>query len=162
MVVEDGSGLSTADSYTTEAFADAYHLARNNEDWEGATTEEKEVALVKATSYIETRFPWSAGYKVTKDQALGWPRASATDKDGFGIDSDEIPVAVQQATADLALRALTTDLLPDEGRVTSSVKVGALEVEYADGEQETRYVNAEGILRGLIYAGGGPVEVIRA
>ena len=161
-VVEDGSGKSDANAYSTTAFADTYHADRGNSAWAGGTAD-KEAALIRATDYLEANFPWATGWKASQDQALGWPRASASDKDGYPFGSDEVPVVVQQATAELAAKALTAELRPDETRATKREQVGPLEVEYFGRAMATSYKQVEGMLRGLTTGlGGGVVEVIRS
>lgn len=161
-VVEDGSGKSDANAYCSEAFADTYHTDRGNDAWTGGSPE-KQQALVRATDYLEANFPWTTGYKASQDQALGWPRSSANDKDGYPFGSDEVPVVVQQATAELAAKALTAELRPDETRSTKREQVGPLEVEYFDRAMATRYKKVEGMLRGLTSGlGSGVLEVERS
>lgn len=161
-VVEDGTGKADATSYCTVVFADDYHTDRGNSDWSGSDAEKQE-ALIKATDFLEARFPWATGYKNTQDQALGWPRSYASDREGYSFNSDEVPVVVQQATAELAVKALSAILLPDETRSTKKEQVGPLSVEYFDRAMETRYKMVEGMLRGLIASpGSGLVEVQRS
>ena len=49
LVVEDGTGLATANSYATVATADAYHALRGNSTWVGISTE-KEVRTFTVTA----------------------------------------------------------------------------------------------------------------
>ena len=49
-IVEDGTGVEDANSYTSVAFADAYFADRNNTTWSGASVADKEFALVKAAT----------------------------------------------------------------------------------------------------------------
>lgn len=55
LVVEDGSGLLSANSYCDAEFVDLYFSSRGISTWTGDTSV-KEAALIKATDYIETRF----------------------------------------------------------------------------------------------------------
>lgn len=135
LVVEDGTGLSTAESYISVADADTYHVARGHTTWTG-TDAVKEAALRVATTYIDgtyrTRFP---GTKLTKEQALQWPRSGATDAEGWEIEETEIPTALKNATAEAAWRELVTpgslnpDLEAGGSVVRERSKAGPVEVE---------------------------------
>lgn len=103
-VVEDGTGIAGANSYTSVAFADAYFAERHNAAWTGDNNA-KEGALVRATDYIDAKF----GSRFLNDrkfdyQILFFPRT------GYTI---AIPVILQKACAEYALRALTANLFPD-------------------------------------------------
>jgi hypothetical protein len=83
LVVEDGNGLPTANAYVDVAFADDYFTLRGIVAWVNAVSTAKEVALVKATDYID--LAWGPRFKgvrafvssppdETVDQALEFPR----------------------------------------------------------------------------------------
>ena len=102
-VVEDGTGLTTANSYTSVAEADAYALEMGDEDWSSFSDEEKEVALVNATSYIDNTYrqQW-IGTRATRDQALSWIRYNAMDSDGWILSSSAIPPRLKNAVSEIA------------------------------------------------------------
>lgn len=148
ITVEDGTGLTDADAYISEADADAYFAAVGNAAWAAATSGEKEIAIVKATRYMEKRFgnKWK-GIIATSTQALGWPRDGVYDERGTELD-DQVPLAIAHACAEYARHALTNDLIPPIvypiadgapvpfGKVSSKVeKVGPIyeETYYATG-----------------------------
>lgn len=124
--VEDGTGITNANSLCAVNFADSYFTDRAIAGWTG-TNDAKQSALIRATDYIETRFgPRFKGSKADEDQALSWPRVEV-------CADDTVPVAVRKATAEYALRALTAVLLPDpvyddSGRLVASKseKVGPI------------------------------------
>ena len=105
---EDGTGLSTSNSYITQAFADDYQAGRGRSDWASATQADKEAAMVRATDYIEFRFGRRfRGYRRAESQALEWPRLSAFDNDDILWNGDNImPDQLQKATAEYSLIAL--------------------------------------------------------
>ena len=115
IVVEDGTGKTNSQSYLSVADADTHHTARGNTQWTALSTPNKETALVRATDYIDKRFGRKfRGYKVSRAQALEWPRFAATDNDGFILGYDSIPPQLQKATAEYALRASILKVLaPD-------------------------------------------------
>ena len=109
LIVEDGTGLATANAYISETFANTYHSERCNEGWAGATTQ-KEAAIRKATEYLDREFCFRGS--LVKDhvddppQALAWPRVGVDDNEGRVIDDESVPLAVERACAELALSAL--------------------------------------------------------
>lgn len=111
-VVEDGTGLPNSTSYASVAFSDSHHSDRGQYAWTGAVSE-KEAALIRATSFIERRFRTRfRGIRQSRSQALSWPRNGAIDSDGY--EYEDIPLILQQATAEYAMRALQYgELSPD-------------------------------------------------
>ena len=134
LVIEDGSGLKSAESYVSVAECDAYHSARNNTDWTGDQAE-KEAALREATAFVEDSYRglWR-GVRATWDQALCWPRFGVMDQDGFQLASDTVPSLLKNAVCEAALRAIQSDLTPDldRGGEIKSQTVDVIEIEYKD------------------------------
>ncbi len=59
LILEDGTGVSGANAYTTSAAVTTYLTERNRvaeNDWNGFSGSEKNAAVIAATDYIETRF----------------------------------------------------------------------------------------------------------
>lgn len=142
-VVEDGTGLETANSICDVAFANSYFADRGIAEWTGADSV-KQTALVQATDYIENRFSnLFYGDKKTTVQALSFPRINT------GLA--EIPVSLKRAACEYALRVIAgTKLLPDpeihasgQGLERTRRKVGPI-------ENETRFQ----------YQGPGTVRII--
>lgn len=170
LVVEDGTGRADAESLCSAAAADTYHVNRGNAAWAALDATGKEQALRKATDFMSVyRNRW-AGYRKTTLQALDWPRFSVPIKDaGYGgywayYDSESVPLAVQNACAELALKSLTTTLAPDLKPPRTRVKVGPIETEFARGDRQTTTFRAvEAMLLPYFGAGGGlNVKVTRA
>jgi len=136
IIVEDGTGLATAQSYASVAECDAYHLARGSSAWAAAAAAAKEAALVRASAALDglygSRWP---GARLTADQALDWPRSDAWDSDGWPLTL--VPAAIKNATCEAALvelgeaGALSSALA--HGGAVKREKVGTIEVEYANG-----------------------------
>ncbi|MFA7308193.1 MAG: DnaT-like ssDNA-binding protein [Hyphomicrobium sp.] len=135
LTVETGAGLSNADALISLAGADAYHLALEHSTWTGADAD-KEAAIRRATSYLSNSVIWSGVRTRARDQALAWPRAGMIDREGYGIGSDEIPIEIERAAAELALQELVSP-----GSMAATVtasdavkreKIGQIEVEYAN------------------------------
>lgn len=123
---------SNSNSYLTEAEANTY---LTNERlyitaWTGATTTQREQALIWATFLIDVSFDFS-GYKRTVTQSLRWPRYGALNADGEDINPDTIPSLLKKATSTLALDLLENDRLAEPSLLGLGIKeavVGPLEV----------------------------------
>lgn len=153
LIVEDNTGLPNAEAYISVADADTYHANRGNAAWAALDTPAKEAALRKATDYMGVVYGtrW-AGERLKQDQALDWPR---------GVEG--VPDAVKRASAELALRSVTSELLADQGPAVKSETVGPISVTYADGaSQAQRYPYVDGLLAALLAGGGyGQAKVVR-
>ena len=137
-VVEDGTGVADSNSYTSEAFADAYFLDRSNATWAAASSSEKEVALVKATDYIELRFRDRWQGNLSPDATtLSFPRQYLYDRKGELVEG--VPTDVQKATCEYALRALSASLLPDPTVADSGQAIKRIFEKVGPIETETEY-----------------------
>lgn len=126
IIVEDGSIVSGANSYVSEAELTAYALAR------GVTlTAGTEQLLIEAMDYIEAQN--FIGTKQTATQPLQWPRTDVY-IDGYYVQSTIIP-------NDLKSAEMATAVAIDQGNGPQNVlsaavkkeKVDVIEVEYQDG-----------------------------
>lgn len=155
LVIEDGSGVTGANSYATVAEARAYAVAR------GLTLSETdsvvEAALVNACDKLE-----SYRYKGTKTDAaqeLAWPRADVyVDDADEPLADDAIPAKLKQAQSQLAYDSTQTELQPTgTGREVLREKVDVIEVQYAErgsGSVEPQFNKAEALLAPLLLSGG--------
>lgn len=164
LVVENGTGLATAESYVSVASADTRHSNLGNTNWTTLTTEQKEEALRRSTVYLEQAYRerWK-GNRHTVDQALSWPRNSVV-VDGFVVvDSDVVPADVANACADVAFKAAAGDLNADITRAVIREKVGPLETEYsAHSPQSVRYRSIDMLLAPYLTGGGASARLVRA
>src|SRR5215203_1622919 len=122
IVLEDGTGLSTSETYISVADCDLYHTARAQDSWSDGSDDEKEAALRRAMAYLEGRYgpKYTGVRRYGREQALMWPRSGATDAEGWVIDIDVIPIEVVRATAEAALRELA-----EPGFLSPDVTAGA-------------------------------------
>lgn len=141
LIVENGTGLSTAESYISVAATDTRMTALGNAPWAALTTAQKEEALRRAAQYMEQayRTRW-VGCRAHQVQALSWPRYINELVDDIYIASDIVPADIANACADLALKAAAGELNADLERGVVRKKVGPLETEYdRNSPQSTRY-----------------------
>lgn len=167
LVVEDGTGLTTANAYISVAFATDYHGLRCNDGWSGPPVE-LEAAIIRATEWIDRHYDFQGARLVVGEssssvlpQALAWPREGISHPDGIAVPNDAVPTPVQEATAELALVSLITPLEPTdtEGRVSRrDESIGAVRIaeDFASagstGAPEVPIVTS--ILRPLLALGG--------
>ena len=121
MTIDATAGGSSSNSYCTLAEADTYHEGVFHKDDWNVVDVDKEVALIQATAILDMRYTW-AGKKKTDDQALRWPRTGVADVDGYALDSDVIPKALKNATAEFARYLISNDPSVVAGKGISSVE----------------------------------------
>lgn len=158
-----------SDYYGTVEDADTFHEARGNVPWTAADETSKEVALLRATEYLDfiyrERFP---GTKVGfRAQLREWPRAGAMDYLGYAIMQDIIPPEMLNATYAAALReivvpgSLTIDVTP--GSIIKQVTVpGAVSVTYANPmgayDMQVVMLEVERIIRPILSGPGASLN----
>lgn len=123
-VVEDGTGLSNANSYASEAEFDAYWFDRNREDLADTEPEEKQAALIVATDWADLSFRYRGIRKIldATPQALEWPRTGVVDHfTRRFIDPDSVPQAIKAAVIEAAAVALTEDLIPTASATSKEI-----------------------------------------
>ena len=138
------AGAVNANSYTTVAIADQFHLDRPVVGttaatglWSAATTDQKTAALLWATKLLEQYFVWN-GYitdSVTP-QALLWPRTGLINLNGLSsLDDATIPNQIQWATAEFARQLLVSDRAGDSAVETQGIKLlkaGSIRIDFKD------------------------------
>lgn len=142
VVIEDGTGVATANAYVDVATANAYFLARNVTTWAAKTTPEKEAAIIRGTEFIEAEYAgkWAGG-RSTFIQALAWPRVGVPGPDYVGLlPALALPQALVTATLEAALLASTSDLYASgstAGAFVTEETVGPITTKYAKGVSST-------------------------
>lgn len=116
-VVEDGTGLATANSYESTANADQYHVDRGNSDWSDVTLTKRETALVQATDYIDSHRIKNQNCPFKTDQALKFPIIGSGEKqqndpdDSEKITGYDIPDGIRKACSEYALEVIKGNTL---------------------------------------------------
>lgn len=160
LTVEDGTGKTNAESYLSVSDADTYHSSFGNTSWSALTTANKEMALRKATRYLDNRFRarW-VGSRSNRDQALDWPRYGAIDLDGYLIDYNMLPEDLKRATAEAALRSsqgtdLESDVTADNSGVveSSSFQAGPVSISetFSAKTSDTTYTVIDRLVGSLV------------
>lgn len=160
LTVEDGAGVSGAESYASVAAIDAYWAARTHlafaTTWAAGGAPAKEGAAREASAYVDAI--WGAFYRGTRSgylQGLMWPRTGAMNAAGYALP--DLPPELVAAVCELAGRAILAPLVADtevNGVVKSfTEKIGPLEesTEYSlNGPTEPRYGVVDGILAPIL------------
>lgn len=150
-------GGTSANSYVTETEADTYYDTRlDNSGWTGAGSR-KEPALVTASLMLDARTNW-VGSKKSDTQSMQWPRV---DENGTDIEAGIIPLAIKQATYELALFILDNGE-PSADVTLDSVQVGSIELDF--NEQQPDILMPDWIRSifsdyGQLKAGGSSVKM---
>lgn len=116
IVVENGSIVSGANSYTTISGIDSYAADLGYSDWISATETNKVYSLFKGMRYIES-FSFK-GVRTTDGQSLSWPRAECYDKDGYLVEDDTIPSNLIKAVCEASIMCLPTSTVVLQPTIT--------------------------------------------
>lgn len=136
LVVEDGTGLSNANSFISLAYANTYFADKGISTWTG-TDAVKEEALIRATAYLTVAYIWK-GTKINgRTQALAFPRSGVYDLEGYEVADNAVPVEIQKSTAELALLELITP-----STLNPAVKLSERVSKEQFGQMSTEYVNS--------------------
>lgn len=141
--VEDETGLEDANAYISLAEFKAYWDDRGY-DYSSITDENIQIAIIKATDYIENRY--RKRFRGTREftaQALSFPRLRLYDEDGRLVEG--LPTRLKNATAEYAKRAITAELAPDPTIDDRGQKVTRFREKVGPIEEETQYSEAGGI-----------------
>ncbi len=182
LVVEDGTGLSTANSYVSVAEADAYNCAHvSRTAWDALSTGDQEAALAMATRVLDESFQFK-GFRVEDEQALQWPRRDAKDPDADDsvfprtlavraneFPSTEVPTLVKNATIELARElVLTADSVSGfhKGAGLKSVSIeGFTKIEFDKSDIKRtipRHIITQLSKVGYPIFGSGPLPLVRS
>lgn len=121
VVVEDGTGVVTANSYLTVAEADAIlEYMIHATAWQEANLVTREKLLIWASEILDVRTTWF-GQKTHETSGLAWPRTGVRDREGLLIEDNVVPQQVKTATAILANHLVGND--PNEVNSQSNLEM---------------------------------------
>ena len=147
LIVENGTGLATAEAYAAVAFVDAWLLENVQAfaKWTALGTAAQEAACRAATTWLDGQKGgvWPGTIKVST-QALHFPAVNALDVYEVLIDKDSVPVEVERAMSYAANQiaeggALSPTTITAGQVVEKFSKVGPIETRtkwdpgYSDG-----------------------------
>lgn len=105
-IVEDGTGVTNANSYVSIAYADAYSIgALADSAWAALALDTKEKLLIAASRWLDQHAKWNGTKTFTTaplPNQLRWPRKSVTDCDELPVGENTIPPGLMNAVVDLA------------------------------------------------------------
>jgi hypothetical protein len=191
VVKEDGTGMSSANSYADVADGDIYfegHLYASA--WTAASEDTKGAALIMATRLVDTQFQFN-GYRAHETQSLQWPRERCPDPDRNAVTSslqspvlssfvpnDVVPVGVCWAVCEMARELLIADRTaapPGEGISSTQTSTAShnssggssSQTSTSYSKEDTRPIMsrvAQAMLAkyGALIQGGGSVRLVRA
>lgn len=168
LIVENGIGDPTAESYDSLAGILAYITARKTAAqlavWTALSTAVQEAHARNATQWIDaTRAGLWKGYRASETQALAWPRIDVQDDDGYTIESTSIPSSLKAALAEATYRlgageTLISDEAAGSNVAQQSVSVGSLSrsTTYLGGKSgQKSFPLIDGLLSPLVEGGSG-------
>lgn len=161
LIIEDGTIVVDANSFTTDTELVAFAEARGKEL--PATESERDQLQILAVDYLTSSEPKMKGSRVSKDQELCYPRSGVT-INGFAVASDEIPKNLKNAQMELAILANSSGLFIDgSSQNIQREKVDVLEVSYFSGGSwsTVRTDSADTYLKPLLKLGGSSAIMVR-
>lgn len=163
LVVEDGTGLSTAESYVSVAWADTYLRKRARAaTWDTYDTATKAAYLIAATEYLDAHCNWR-GNILTTTQLLGWPRSGAYDKWSRAVADDEVPTLVKTATVEIACLG---EITQEGSAVVKEEAIGPIRTVYDTNADRSagrsRYKLAFDLVSSLMYNPLGTIALVRS
>lgn len=156
LIVEDGSGVTGANSFISVSAAGTY-LGTRSDTWLSASTVEQENALIEGGIYLNS-LSWK-GQKLDRDQYMAFPRINFYDGDGYLYDYDAVPRNVTYANAEAATLILDGFTLQPNVTATDRLKrkkIDVLEKEWFSNAYsgKNRFGIFDGLLTGFITAYG--------
>lgn len=158
VIVEDGTNVANANSYVDNQEFATFMEDRGEITIAEADSEQQDIALIKATDYMEQKFRllWK-GSRTFATQRLSWPRRGVDVPDFFDpffrdlnniplsfqdtlfIPENEVPYETKVAQMLIAQQVFSGDqatgtLQGALGRITKREKLGVLEVEYFNAQ----------------------------
>ncbi len=150
LIIENGSGVSGANSFASAAELHIYANSRGRIfEGENEQSFELEAALVRGALFL-SRYEF-IGDKASPLQALPWPRKNGL-IDDYAVPSNSIPQQVKNANMEAALFALDHDILKhDTGLKLTSEKVpGIIEKSFSEQQGSFKLPSIDLILTPLL------------
>lgn len=141
LVVEDGTGLSDANVYSSMEDSDTYHESVGHTAWAAGASSPDTLriqAKIRGAAYIDRKYAgqWPGTRLNGRSQSMAWPREDAYDQEGELIADDSVPREVIHAAYEAEWRefqepgSLSPDVTPSQQVL--SERVGSIAVTYSD------------------------------
>lgn len=166
IVVEDGTGLVTANAYATVADIDAILSYQTHAStWPTLLEAQKEKLIIWASQILDQRTKWK-GRKTFETQALGWPRIGAKDCEGIYVEEDVVPGPVKVAVAILANHLITFNPnQADDSKNLTMIQADVITLKFDPYADVYKYpdtiVLALRCLGTAAFGRGGPKRIIK-
>ncbi|KAF1711065.1 hypothetical protein CSC70_03820 [Pseudoxanthomonas kalamensis DSM 18571] len=140
LTIEDGTGVTGADSYATAAELADRAAAYG---WTIPATESEQEVLLRRAAEAMNGLDWKGSRKGGASQSMAWPRTGVA-VDGEILADDYIPAPILYGQMALAAEIHADDIDPPEARkgAVTKEKVDVLEVEYATVENSGKLMRA--------------------
>lgn len=166
LVVEDGTGIVTANAYASVEEVDEILAVNVHSKWSVISDAETKEKLIQwASRILDQRVKWH-GRKLHQTSGLAWPRVCARDREGFPIEDNIVPLVVKVAVAELADHLLSGD--PETANSAANItqlQVDVVMLKFDTGVAAERFPpNLGHILKGLGFCSfgrGGPKRIIK-
>jgi hypothetical protein len=126
LIIEDGSIVSGANSYTTDVEFVAYAAARGYTI--GASEADRDILQIKAMDYLASLEDRYQGSRTSSTQEVSFPRYNVILND-FTLASDAIPQSLKNAQMELAYQVNSEELLISESIGSSSGSLTGFNVD---------------------------------
>lgn len=156
IVVEDGTGLPTANAFASVAEIDAILATNIHSTWATVDNTSKENLIQWATRLLIERSRWK-GYRVSKTSGTPFPRTGLCDDDGVYYPSNAVPIPVKVAVATLADLLATEDpTLPNASSNLKRLDVDVISLQFDLGFPAEKWPSSIGtILRNIAFVSFG-------
>lgn len=137
LVVEDGTGLSDANSYCNLDYALEYCVMKGYSNWQTLSEDMQKVYLIRGTEFVDNFYNWK-GRRGRASQSLSFPRIDLYDEDHYqihGIPDKLKKACIEAAFLNASSGSDTLFTTKDENGAVKRQKVDSLEVEYFSNQQ---------------------------
>lgn len=156
LVLEDGTGVVTANAYATVDEIGAILDSNIHSTWALLDPDSQEKLVIWATRLLDERMKWF-GHKTYPTSGLAWPRAGTRDRENTPIDDNLVPRQVKVAVAVLADHLIAGN--PDAVNTASNlslIKADVVELKFDPTLAVAKYpIELSLILDGLGYGTWG-------
>lgn len=145
LIIEDGSGVSNANSYVDLDYAIEYCTMKGYTDWLSLSENEQKINLIRGTEFVDNYYTWK-GYAKTPTQSMAFPRVDIYDINRFrveGIPEKLKKACIEAAWLNTSSSSETLFSTKDENGQVKRQKVDSLEVEYFSTSNNVSSVNSQ-------------------